>query len=116
MKTIRNLVSVMAAMAITAVSAADVTPKTPVSNETHFADPYFSKKGDRVILTLLNVDLDDVRIKVVDYTGRILYTEVIEDEMVIEKAFNFENAYNGEYRVVVEQDGEKFIEKIKVNS
>ena len=111
MKTIRNLVSVMAALAITAATAA---PKNPVSFDTSFADPFFSKKGERVILTLLNVDMTDIRIKVIDDSGRILYREVIEDELVVEKAFNFENAYAGEYRVVVEQDGEKFIEKIKI--
>ena len=111
MKTVRNLVTLMAAMAITAATAA---PKTPVSLDTPFAEPYFNTQGERVILTLLNVDRTDVRIKVVDYSGRILYMEVIEDEMVVEKAFNFENAFGGEYRVVVEQDGEKFIKKIKV--
>ena len=58
--------------------------------------------------------MTDIRIKVIDDSGRILYREVIEDELVVEKAFNFENAYAGEYRVVVEQDGEKFIEKIKI--
>ena len=111
MKTIRNLVGVMAALALTAATAA---PKSPVSNDVTFADPFFSKNGERVILTLLNADMSDVRIKVVDDSGRILYREVIEDEIVVEKSFNFENAYAGEYRVVVEQDGEKFIKKIKI--
>ena len=111
MKKIRNMVSVLAALAFTAASA---TIKTPVTSEVSYADPFFSKKGERVILTLLNVDMTDVEIKVIDNSGRLLYKELIEDELVVEKAFNFENAYTGEYRVVVEQNGEKFIKKIKV--
>ena len=114
MKTIRNLVTVMAALAITATTASEGSSKNPVVMDTAIADPYFSQKGDRVILTLLNADLSDIRIKVLDDSGRILYREVIEDELVVEKAFNFENAYTGEYKLVVEQDGEKFVEKIKV--
>lgn len=116
MKTIRNLVIAMAALAITTATAADATPKSPVSLEIGVAKPYFNEKGEHMVMSLLNVELSDVRIKVIDNSGRVLYREVIEGEVVIEKAFNFENAYSGEYRIVVEQGDERFIKKIKVNS
>lgn len=114
MKTIRNLVSVMALLAITAGAAAEVAPTVRDSKETPVSQPYFSMKGERMFVSLLNVDLTDIRIKVVDNVGRVLYREVIKDELVIEKAFNFERAYEGEYRVVVERNGERFIKRIRV--
>lgn len=114
MKTIRNLVSVMAILAITAGAAAEVAPTVRDSEKTPLNQPYFSMKGERMFVSLLNVDLVDIRIKVVDNTGRVLYREVIEDELVIEKAFNFGSAYEGEYRVVVERNGERFVKRIQV--
>lgn len=111
MKTIRNLVGAMALLTFTAVSATDAATAI---REVPATTPFFITKGEKVLLNYLNVEMVDVRIKVIDRTGRVLYWEVIEDEMVVEKAFNFENAYQGEYRVVVEQNGEKFIKKIRV--
>ena len=116
MKTSRNRAIAMAALAITTATAADATPKYPVSFEIGVAKPYFNEKGEHMVMSLLNVELSDVRIKVIDNSGRVLYREDIEGEVVIEKAFNFENAYEGEYRIVVEQGDERFIKKIKVNS
>lgn len=114
MKTIRNLAGVMALMAFAAVSTAKAATAPFVEKDVPGKEPYLSTKGDRVFLNYLNVDMDDVSIKVIDNSGRILYRETIEDELVIEKSFNFEQAYGGEYRVVVEHNGEKFIKKIRV--
>lgn len=115
MRKIRNFGATVACIALTsltlgntAVYAAD---PNPVSNER----PYLKTKGERVILSFLNRDMGQVKIKIVDATGRILYTEVINDELIIEKSFNFENAYEGTYRVMIISSGEKYVKKIRIS-
>lgn len=115
MKTIRNFAVGIALVALSALSIGDASvyaaDKEPVVNER----PFFRTQGDRIILNLLNLDLEPVKLKVIDQNGRVLYRAVIKDEFVIEKSFNFENAYEGTYRVIVISSGETFSEKIIVS-
>ncbi len=115
MKTIRNFAVGIALVTVSILSigqsAVYATEGDPVIDER----PFFRTQGDRVILNLLNLDLDRVKLKVIDQNGRVLYQAVIEDELVIEKSFNFENAYEGTYRVMVISAGETFTEKIIVS-
>ncbi len=64
-------------------------------------DPVFIKKGEKLLLNLLNLTQGTVLVKVYDSENRLVYNETIEGEVVIEKAFNFERAFEDEYTVVV---------------
>ncbi|WP_422859320.1 hypothetical protein ACOKFD_18955 [Flagellimonas sp. S174] len=64
-------------------------------------DPVFVKKGDKLMLNLLNLTQGIVLLEVYDSENRLVYSEKIEGEVVVEKAFNFEKAYEDEYTVVV---------------
>lgn len=77
-------------------------------------DPVFKKKGGKLFMNLLNLDLEKVTIKVIDSEGRVLYRESYEGDLVIEKAFNFENAFSNEYTVLVVDNDKTFKEKIEV--
>lgn len=77
--------------------------------------PVFRLKGDRLFLNLLNLEGKDVQIKVFDSNNRTLYKEVIENETVITKAFNFESAYEDQYTVVVKEGENIYYEDIVVN-
>ena len=77
--------------------------------------PVFRLKGDRLFLNLLNLEGKDVQIKVFDSNNRTLYKEVIENETVITKAFNFESAYKDQYTVVVKEGKNTYYEDIVVN-
>lgn len=77
--------------------------------------PVFRLKGDRLFLNLLNLEGKDVQIKVFDSNNRTLYKEVIENETVITKAFNFESAYEDQYTVVVKEGKNIYYEDIVVN-
>ncbi|GMN11657.1 hypothetical protein MTsPCn9_28400 [Croceitalea sp. MTPC9] len=77
-------------------------------------DPTFKKKGDKVLVNLLNLSKGKVILKVYDSEGRIVYKESLEGEIVIEKAFNFSNAYEDEYTVVVVDKLGTYKEKIEV--
>ncbi len=78
------------------------------------AKPVFRKKEDRVFLNLLNLDGDKVTVKVVDSRDRVLFKEVFEGEMLIEKAFNFEEAYKGRYTVVVSDSNSTYYETMVI--
>lgn len=64
-------------------------------------DPVFVKKGQKVMMNLLNVSQGKVLLKVYDDQKRLVFDEAIDGEVVVEKAFNFEKAYEGKYTIVV---------------
>lgn len=78
------------------------------------ADPVFKKKGNTLFLNLLNLDQEKVTIKIVDNEGRIVFIETLKGDLVIEKAFNFENAFENEYTVLVVDNNETFKETVEV--
>ncbi|MEM9363118.1 MAG: hypothetical protein AAGA43_10805 [Bacteroidota bacterium] len=64
-------------------------------------DPVFVKKGEKLMVNLLNLTEGIVLLKVYDSENRLVYSESIEGELVIEKAFNFEKAFEDKYTLVV---------------
>ena len=64
-------------------------------------DPVFVRKGEKLMVNLLNLTEGTVLLKVYDSENRLVYSESIEGELVIEKAFNFEKAFEDEYTLVV---------------
>ena len=77
--------------------------------------PVFRKKGSMLFLNLLNLDGTDVKIKVLDGNNRTLFSEVIENESIVTKAFNFETAHEDRYTVVVKDGENTYYEDIAVN-
>ncbi|MDB4271083.1 hypothetical protein N9896_03200 [bacterium] len=77
--------------------------------------PVFRKKGAMLFLNLLNLDGKDVQIKVYDSDNRTLFSEVIENESIVTKAFNFETAVEDHYTVVVKDGENTYYEDIVVN-
>ena len=77
--------------------------------------PGFSKKGELLLLNLLSLDSKDVEIKVFDSENRTLYKEVIENESIVTKAFNFKKAHEDRYTVVVRDGKNTYYEDIVVN-
>ena len=68
-----------------------------------------------LFLNLLNLDGTDVKIKVLDGNNRTLFSEVIENESIVTKAFNFETAHEDRYTVVVKDGENTYYENIVVN-
>ena len=77
--------------------------------------PVFRKKGSMLFLNLLNLDGEDVQIKVFDSDNRTLFSEVIKNESIVTKAFNFETAHEDRYTVVVKDGENTYYEDIVVN-
>ena len=76
--------------------------------------PVLTKRGDKVYLNMLNLQGEKIEIKVFDSSRRLLFNEVIKDDLTVEKAFNFENAYEDSYIVVVRDREGTYSEEITV--
>lgn len=77
--------------------------------------PIFRRKGDMVYLNLLNLDQKGVEVKVYDSNSRVLFKEVFEGELLVEKAFNFEKAFEDEYTVVVKDSATTYYERVSID-
>ena len=112
-----TLATVFALLAGTAETlAAPGTPVVRTETLSAYADPYFRMAGEKVYLNYLNLDGNTVVVKVVDQEGRLLFFERFKDAPVVEKAFNFEQAASGTYRVqVLVTEGDRtYSESLKV--
>jgi hypothetical protein len=78
------------------------------------AKPIFRKKGGMIYLNLLNLDRKNVDVKVYDESNALVYSTVIKDSIVVEKAFNFEKAYRGTYTLVLKDSKNTYYESIVV--
>jgi len=79
------------------------------------AKPVFRTLGDKVFLNLLNLEKKDVEIKVYDSQNRVVYKETLRDQMLVEKAFNFEKAYNDNYTLVIKDGSDIYYENIAID-
>jgi len=111
MKTVKNL-TVAAALLISAIGmanteATDFGKKTAAKYEVEKnlvkvnLDPVFVKKGQKIMMNLLNVSRGKVLLKVYDSEDRLVFDEAIDGDIVVEKSFNFEKAFKDEYTIVV---------------
>ena len=77
--------------------------------------PYFRKTKEKLFVNFLNLDKSEVSIKVYDEENRVVFSEIVTDEMIVEKAFNFEGAYAGNYSIIVSNAKKSFAENFIVD-
>ena len=124
MKTIRDFTTTAALMLVLGIGLASETKTgidVPTSDtELEILDymdkgkPIFRQKGDKVFLNMLNLQGEKIEIKVYDSSRRLLFKETITDELTVEKAFNFEGAYEDSYTVMVKDSEGTYLERISV--
>ncbi len=123
MKTIRNFATTAALVLVLGIGLANENKGTDlpysdteleVLENTDKGKPIFSQKGDKVYLNMLNLQGEKIEIKVYDSSRRLLFKETITDELTIEKAFNFESAYEDNYTVLVKDSEGTYLERISV--
>jgi hypothetical protein len=103
----KHLSAALLILAGTAEAGAVTTDsdKKPVVKERVTSSTAVQARGEKVFVNLLNLQGESVIVKVYDEESRLLYLKNFEESPVVEKAFNFEEAYEGTYIVVV-NDGE----------
>ena len=81
----------------------------------HFdEEPVFVKRGQTIMMNLLNTSQGKVRLRVYDSLNRLVYNETVEGKLVVEKAFNFERAYEDQYTIVVSDIHGTYRETVEV--
>lgn len=88
--------------------------KIVIAKRKENAKPIFRRMEGKVFLNLLNLEKEVVKIKVLDSEGRTVFKETITDEMLIEKVFNFEDAFKDNYTVVVQNNKDTYFEDVLV--
>ncbi|MBT8314840.1 MAG: hypothetical protein KJP26_10320 [Maribacter sp.] len=77
--------------------------------------PFFRKSAHMIYLNLLNLQKDEVEIKVYDGNLGLVFEQDLTSETIIEKAFNFKSAKADDYTVVVKNSNGTYYENIVVN-
>ncbi len=76
--------------------------------------PIYRKVDGMLFLSLLNLKQEEVKVTIFDSLGRALYKETFNNTMFVEKAFNFKNAFEGEYSIVVKKDTDTYYKTIEI--
>lgn len=77
--------------------------------------PFFRKTDNMIFMNYLNLDKSKLSIKIYDTESRTVFTQEVADEMIVEKAFNFADAFPGTYTVTVKSGGKTYTEEFVVN-
>ncbi|WP_324025753.1 hypothetical protein QSV08_00935 [Maribacter sp. BPC-D8] len=77
--------------------------------------PFFRKTDNMIFMNYLNLDRADLSIKIYDTESRTVFTQEVADELIVEKAFNFTDAFPGTYTVTVKSAGKTYTEEFVVN-
>ena len=64
-------------------------------------DPTFVRKGEKLVISFLNADLDAVEIRITDSKNNLVFTQEFDGELIVQKAFDFSKAQRDDYKVVV---------------
>ena len=89
--------------------------KIVIADKNVNTKPVFRRKEEKVYLNLLNLDKKDVKIKVLDSSDSVLFEEIISNTSLVEKVFNFENAFDGNYTITVQDKTNNYYEVVVVN-
>mgnify|MGYP003640362840 CR=1 FL=1 len=125
MKKALKITAVLAFMLTTVVSIAKEVKTNPnqvsevkplVLNLTadKIIKPTFRTKGKMVYMNHLNLDRKKVEVKVYDAFRNVVYETSFNNEVIIEKAFNFENVNEGRYIVIIKDGVNTFYENLLV--
>ncbi|SNR76578.1 Por secretion system C-terminal sorting domain-containing protein [Maribacter sedimenticola] len=77
--------------------------------------PFFRKTNNMILMNYLNLDKSKMAIKIYDAEGRTVFSQEVIDELIVEKAFNFADAFPGVYVVTVKSAGKTYTEEFVVN-
>jgi prolyl oligopeptidase PreP (S9A serine peptidase family) len=83
--------------------------------EEEKSKPFFRKKEDRVSLNFLNVDEGKVTVKIFSGDNRTVYSETFENEPIVSKTFNFQNALADTYTIIVKKGATSYYERVVIN-
>ncbi len=88
--------------------------KVSIVDRKENTKPIFRQKEHLVYLNLLNLNSGKVEINVLDSSDRTVYTHVENGKQLVEKVFNFKNAYQDKYTIVVKDEASVYYENVTI--
>ncbi len=92
----------------------EVKPLVLNLNASEIIKPTFRTKGKMVYMNHLNLDGKKVEVRVQDDSGNVIYTTTFNESVIVEKAFNFEQADAGLYTVILKEGNKTYFENVLV--
>jgi len=86
-----------------------------IVDATEDIKPFFRKTNNMILMNYLNLDKSKLSIKIFDAESRTVFSQEVANEMIVEKAFNFTDAFPGVYTVTVRSAGKTYTEDFVVN-
>jgi len=90
-------------VAVATVSFANVSlvKSTGIYENVLTEDPTFVRKGEKLVISFLNADLEPVEIRITDSENNLVFAQEFDGEFIVQKAFDFSKAQRDDYKVVV---------------
>lgn len=82
---------------------------------TEDVKPFFKKTTTMMLMNYLNLDKSKLSIKIFDEESRTVFSQEVTDKMIVEKAFNFTDAFPGTYIVSIKSASKTYTEDFVVN-
>lgn len=76
--------------------------------------PVYNYKNGKLVMNFINLDKKDVEILIVDSDGRTVFEELIIDENKIGKVFNFTEAFEDTYTIIVKNKNNTYYKNIEI--
>ena len=76
--------------------------------------PGFRRKDGRVYLNFLNSKIEPVEVSVTDTEGNVLFKETFKKTFIVQKAFNFRDAFKGDYTIALKSEDDSYYETVSV--
>jgi len=86
-----------------------------IVNEEEKVKPFFRKTEDKVLMNFLNSEKSSVEIKLYDEDNRLVFSEIRNEEVIVEKAFDFSKAFPGVYTVIISDENNSYTESFIVD-
>ena len=86
-----------------------------IISEEETVKPFFRKTADKVFMNFLNLSKSPVKIKLYDEDNRLVFSEISNEAIIVEKAFNFSDAFPGIYTVVITDANNTYTENFIVD-
>lgn len=86
-----------------------------IVSEEEKVKPFFRKTEDKILMNFLNSEKSSVEIKLYDEDNRLVFSEIRNEEVIVEKAFDFSKAFPGVYTVIISDENNSYTESFIVD-
>lgn len=86
----------------------------PQERRKVFFSPVVHVNGSSVDVSWFNGQIADMKVRITDLNGSIIYSEDINNVVKVEKRYNLENVLRGEYVIVIDTPRKTYYENVKI--